>query len=113
MVIMICYSIRGSPSGSMTHLMVEHCVGKYHVIFSRIFQKAPTICVESNLSVFTYVFWIFIFTCSCFRVKIANSNHNMPTFVYSIGDFAQTFIEIFPDGWVLFRDYQGRSISNN
>lgn len=29
MVITICYSLRGSASGSMTYLMVEHGVGKY------------------------------------------------------------------------------------
>ena len=27
--ITICYSLRGSASGSMTYLMVEHGVGKY------------------------------------------------------------------------------------
>ena len=113
MVIMICYSIRGSPNGSMTHVMAEHCVGKYHVMFFDIFEKAPTICVESTLSIFTYVFSIFILTCSCFRVKIANGNHHMSTFVCSVDEVTRIFIENFPDGWVLFRYYQDRSVSNN
>ena len=53
-----------------------------------------------------------VFPIPVFCVKIASSNHHKSTFVYPIGDFTQTFIEIFPYGWILFRDYQGRSVSN-
>ena len=56
MMIMICYSIRSSPNGSMILFMVEHCIGKYHVMFFGTFEKAPTICIESTLSIFIYVF---------------------------------------------------------
>ena len=37
----------------------------------------------------------------------------MCTFVYSVGDFTQIFLEIFPDGWGLLRDYQGRRVSKD
>ena len=113
MVIMIYYSVRGSPRGSMTHLMVENCVGKYHYMFFGIFEKTPTICVESTFSIFNYVSWIFIFTFSCFRALKSPMVIINGTLVYSVGGFIQTFIEIFPNDWVLLRDYQGRSVSNN
>ena len=69
MVIVISYSLGGSAKGSMTHLMVEHCVGKYHVMFFGIFEKAPTICVESSLSIFTYFFGYSVFPVSLFALK--------------------------------------------
>ena len=46
MVIMICHSLRGSQSNSMTHLMVEYCVGKYHVMFFGKYKKAPTLFID-------------------------------------------------------------------
>ena len=69
MVIVISYSLGGSAKGSMTHLMVEHCVGKYHVMFFGIFEKAPTICVESSLSIFTYFLGYSVFPVSLFALK--------------------------------------------
>ena len=102
MVIMIYYFPRGSPSGSMTNLIVKNCVGKCHVMFFGIFEKAPNICVDSTLSIFIYVFWMFSFPCSRFRVKIViiNGNHHVSIFVYPVGDFTQIFTEIFSDGSV-------------
>ena len=86
--------------------------GKYHVVFLGIFQKASIICVKSTFFLFTYVFSIFSFPSSCFHVKVPNGNHRMSTFVSPVGDFTQMFVEIFSDGWDLFRDCHERSISN-
>ena len=101
-----CYSLRVSPSGSMINRMV-------YIVLVSIMSCSLSYWRRRLPFVLSLPFpYLPMFPCSCCHIKIANGNHHMSTFVYPVDDFTQAFIEICPDDLVLFRDYQGRSVSN-
>ena len=101
----------------MTNLMAEHLVKQMAEQFVSIMSCSLVYSRKYHLC-WIYCFHIYLyfldiqFSCSYFRVKIANGNYHLFSFAYLVDEFTQAFLEMFPDGSNFSRDYQGRSVSS-